>query len=488
MERFIVALLFFSVTSCQSLINEEIIFEEVKKPDEIQDIIVIENEIEPELVWDHLKKNAKNKNYKINNTTQKYIYEYTKNTYLFEKYLERSEYYIFYVVQELKKKDLPLEFAFIPFIESNYDPFSISASGAVGLWQFMPRTGESLDLNKTWWIEERHDPFKSTKAAISYLDILYKRFNEDMYLTLAAYNAGPSYIDKQIKRNKRKNKPSDYWSIKLSKETQNYIPKFIAINEIIFNNEKYNVTLPEIYMEQVVAKVVIPGQIEILALSDHLNIKPELIYKLNAGYTKWASPPSYESIFYLPIEKAEFFNSNNNEFKKTNDINWLTHEIVNGDNLWSLARKYDTEVSIIKQVNYLQSNLLKPGSNLLIPVSKNDNEYFVPFEMHIVSEGDSIWSISRKYNISVDDIIEMNNLDPNKFLQLGQQLSIGNKNIYRNIDSKKRTILYSVKQGDNLYKIANIFDVNVESILKINELDEFNLIPGQIIKVSIRAF
>ena len=352
----------------------------------------------------------------------------------------------------------------------------------------MPRTGESLDLNKTWWIEERHDPFKSTKAAISYLDILYKRFDEDMYLTLAAYNAGPSYIDKQIKRNKRKNKPSDYWSIKLSKETQNYIPKFIAINEIIFNNEKYNVTLPEIYMEQVVAKVVIPGQIEILALSDHLNIKPELIYKLNAGYTKWASPPSYESIFYLPIEKAELFNSNNNEFKKTNDINWLTHEIVNGDNLWSLARKYDTEVSIIKQVNYLQSNLLKPGSNLLIPVSKNDNEYFVPFEMHIVSEGDSIWSISRKYNISVDDIIEMNNLDPNKFLQLGQQLSIGNKNIYRNIDSKKRTILYSVKQGDNLYKIANIFDVNVESILKINELDEFNLIPGQIIKVSIRAF
>ena len=108
--------------------------------------------------------------------------------------------------------------------------------------------------------------------------------------------------------------------------------------------------------------------------------------------------------------------------------------------------------------------------------------------MHIVSEVDSIWSISRKYNISVDDIIEMNNLDPNKFLQLGQQLSIGNKNIYRNIDSKKRTILYSVKQGDNLYKIANIFDVNVESILKINELDEFNLIPGQIIKVSIRAF
>ena len=88
----------------------------------------------------------------------------------------------------------------------------------------------------------------------------------------------------------------------------------------------------------------------------------------------------------------------------------------------------------------------------------------------------------------MDDIIEMNNLNPKKYLQLGQQLSIGNKNIYRNIDSKKRTILYSVKQGDNLYKIANIFDVTIDSILEINDIDEFNLMPGQIIKVSIRAF
>jgi len=82
----------------------------------------------------------------------------------------------------------------------------------------------------------------------------------------------------------------------------------------------------------------------------------------------------------------------------------------------------------------------------------------------------------------------MNNLNPKKYLQLGQQLSIGNKNIYRNIDSKKRTILYSVKQGDNLYKIANIFDVTIDSILEINDINEFNLMPGQIIKVSIRAF
>ena len=106
----------------------------------------------------------------------------------------------------------------------------------------MPRTGESLNLNKTWWIEERHDPFKSTKAAVSYLETLYKRFNKDIYLTLAAYNAGPSYVDRQIKKNKRKGKKTDFWNIGLPDQTKNYIPKFIAITEIVFNNKKYNFT------------------------------------------------------------------------------------------------------------------------------------------------------------------------------------------------------------------------------------------------------
>ena len=488
MERFFVIFIFLFLTSCQSLTKLDIDVSKELDAETAYDAPEIVIEKTPELVWDYLQDNAVIKNHKLTNIAQKYIYEYTKNIYLFEKYLERSEYYIFFVIQELEKKDLPVEFAFIPFIESNYDPFSISASGAVGLWQFMPRTGESLNLNKTWWIEERHDPFKSTKAAVSYLETLYKRFNKDIYLTLAAYNAGPSYVDRQIKKNKRKGKKTDFWNISLPDQTKNYIPKFIAITEIVFNNKKYNIELPEIYMQPAVKKIIIPGQIEILSLSDFLNVKPDLIYKLNAGYTKWASPPSYESIFFLPIEKAEFFKLEGNNFQKTNQINWLTHEIINGDNLWSLAKTYDTEVSIIKQVNYLQSNNLKPGETLLIPVSKDENLYFVPFEMHIVSEGDSIWSIAKKYNIAMDDIIEMNNLNPKKYLQLGQQLSIGNKNIYRNIDSKKRTILYSVKQGDNLYKIANIFDVTIDSILEINDIDEFNLMPGQIIKVSIRAF
>ena len=113
---------------------------------------------------------------------------------------------------------------------------------------------------------------------------------------------------------------------------------------------------------------------------------------------------------------------------------------------------------------------------------------FIPYEMHIVSEGDTLWDISKKYNIEISDLIRMNSLNKNSYLQLGQQLTIGNKNIHRNIESKKRTILYSVKQGDNLYKISDLFDVTVSSIKEINNFKNSDLMPGQIIKIAIRAF
>jgi membrane-bound lytic murein transglycosylase D len=156
--------------------------------------------------------------------------------------------------------------------------------------------------------------------------------------------------------------------------------------------------------------------------------------------------------------------------------------------LWKLATKYDTEVNIIKEINYIENDLLSINDTLLIPLSKTKTNNFIPFEMHIVSEGDSLWSISRKYNIDLKDLTRMNSLTTSSYLQLGQQLTIGNKNIHRNIESKRRTILYSVKQGDNLYKISDLFDVTISSIKEINDFKGNSLMPGQIIKVAIKAF
>ena len=450
---------------------------------------IIEEEIVPNNIWEYMAANSlTNDNYVINEQTLLFMNNHIKDIDKFNEYLNKSYYFIYYVVQELEAADLPIELALIPFIESNYDPFSISPSGAVGLWQFMPKTGRLFNLEKSWWNEDRHDPFRSTHAAIGYFKYLFERFDNDIYLALAAYNAGPTYLDKQIRKNKRRGLETDFWSLNLSRQVTNYIPKYIAIREVIFKAEQYGILLPQIPLESVVKKVEIPGQVEILTLSDYLDIKPELIYKLNAGYTKWASAPKDKSIFYIPIEKGEMLDIPESPFENVNQINWISHIVVSGDSLWKLAAKYDTEVNIIKEINYIDKDLLSLNDVLLIPLSKTENNNFIPFEMHIVSEGDTLWNIAKKYRLDINDLLRMNSLSKSSFLQLGQQLTIGNKNIHRNIESKKRTILYSVKQGDNLYKISDLFDVSVNSIKEINNFSSSDLMPGQIIKIAIRAF
>ena len=443
----------------------------------------------PSNVWEYMIFNSDyEKDFILDQKTLSYINRHIQDLEKFNDYLIKSYYFIYYVIQELEAANLPVELALIPFIESNYDPFSISPSGAVGLWQFMPKTGRIFNLEKSWWSEDRHDPFRSTHAAIGYFKYLFERFDNDIYLALAAYNAGPTYLDRQIKKNYRRGMDTDFWSLSLNSQVTEYIPKYVALREVVFNSEKYNVNLPFIPVEPVVQKIEIPGQVEILTLSEYLDIKPELIYKLNAGYTKWASAPKDKSIFYVPIEKTFLLDSPDSPFENVNQINWISHVVVSGDSLWKLAKKYDTEVRIIKEINYIDNDLLSINDTLLIPLSKSKSNNFIPYEMHIVSEGDTLWDLSKKYNIDIEDLIRMNSLKKDSYLQLGQQLTIGNKNIHRNIESKKRTILYSVKQGDNLYKISDLFDVTVESIKEINDFETSDLMPGQIIKIAIRAF
>ena len=443
----------------------------------------------PEIIsiWEVLKSEATVKDYEIDDLTLYYMNQHLKNVDLFENYLRNSYYFLYYVIEELKRNDLPIELAFLPFIESSYDPFSISSSGAVGLWQIMPKTAELLGLRENWWIEESHDPYKSTDAAIRYIDYLYKRFNKDIYLALVAYNAGPTFTSKAIQRNTRRTSALSYKDLPLSAQTKNYIPKFLALIELINNNEKYNIDLPEIPYSKVVDKISFEEQIEILNFSDFLNLKPELLYKLNAGYTKWATDPNMVSTFYIPIENKINYERNGQEYIQSQKINWISHDVTRGESLWVLAKKYRTRIDIIRQVNQLESDTLSINQVLLIPVGQASSNILIPFEAHVVSEGDTLWSLARKFGVSEKKIVDINNLSDGSVLKIGQVLNIGNKNIYRNIESKKRTILYSVKQGDNLSKISKLFNVSIKTIKQDNDnLDVLR--PGQILKITIKAF
>ena len=175
---------------------------------------LVEKKDSYENIWEYLQVNNKIKqsNY-LDEQILSYMNNHLRDIDKFEEYLNDSYYFLYFVIKELEKNNLPIELSILPYIESNYDPFSISPSGAVGMWQFMPRTGRLYELNKSWWSEDRHDPFKSTEAAIGYLKYLYQRFDGDIYLSIAAYNAGPSLVDKRINQNKKKGEDINFWSL-----------------------------------------------------------------------------------------------------------------------------------------------------------------------------------------------------------------------------------------------------------------------------------
>ena len=483
MERFFLIASLVILSSCQltSLIPADLYQE--PKP-----VIAKKLDTTYESIWERIAVNSTIQNQPLDEETLKYLNSYLSNPEQLNKLLVKGEYFIFFVLEQLEKYDLPPELALLPYIESNYDPFSISASGAMGLWQFMPATARIYGLEDTWWYEQRHDPLISTKAAVRYLAYLHNRFGKDLTYTLSAYNGGPTLLEKQIKLNRRMNKDVGYKSLKLPRQTKSYVPKFKAIAELIINSKKYDIQLPKFPNRSVLGQITLDGQIEIFAFSEFSNLKPEFIYKLNAGYTKWASPPGKTTTFNIPIEFVEPLNNKKDGFTQANQINWVTHKVSKGDSLWKIADQYDTEVSVLKKVNYLQSNLLNFNQQLLIPLSNSKNQTFIPYQAHIISEGDTLWGLGIKYGISPTEIAKNNGLKINAGLRIGKQLNIGNKNIYRTINSKKRTILYSVKQGDSLYRIADIFNIQIKDIIELNSISENEIKPGQVLKIIIRAF
>ena len=235
-------------------------------------------------VWDRIKANSSNSSIDLDEKTLAYINNYLSNPTQLEKLIEKGRYFIFFVLEELDRYRLPSELALLPYIESNYDPFSISSSGAMGLWQFMPATAKIYGLEDTWWYEQRHDPLVSSKAAVRYLAYLHNRFNKEISYTLAAYNGGPTLLEKQIKINRKLGKPSNYEQLNLPKQTKEYVPKFKAIVELIMNAEKYGISLPDFPNSPVLGNIELEGQVEILAFSEFAGLQPEFVYKLNAGY------------------------------------------------------------------------------------------------------------------------------------------------------------------------------------------------------------
>ncbi len=343
--------------------------------------------------------------------------------------LKSGEPYLHYILQEVDKRGLPTEIALLPGIESGFRPKAYSRHGAAGLWQFMPATGHYFGLKQDAWFDARRDPVASTDAALTYLQQLHQRFNGDWLLAIAAYNAGGQTIARAIRRNRERGKKTDFWSLKLPRETQQYVPKLLALSKIIAHHEQYGLRLPDISNAPTFVKVDIGKQLDLKIASELIDMDAQELMQLNAGLKSWITHPQGPHYLLIPSDKAEEFGIKLSQLPDSKRLRWTRHTVRSGDTLSRIAHRYKTTVADIMLANQLRNTTICIGKNLIIPLSKSANiadARPAPGNSRIhykVRKGDSLYAIARQFQVGIKDLKRWNKLATDQ-LHPGQKLTV----------------------------------------------------------------
>lgn len=306
-------------------------------------------------------------------TVSSYIDEYVKHPQLFAQILQRGEPYLYHILNRLEQNGMPSELALLPIVESAFDPFATSPTGAAGIWQFMPETADYLGLKQDGWYDGRRDIITSTEAAINYLDRLHKRFDGDWLLALAGYNAGGARVQRAIRKSRGSGKSGGFWDITLPAETQSYIPKLIALRAIIENPHDYNVTLPQLPDRRYFSTIEVDGQLELRVAARLSGVPVEELQRLNPGFGLAILPPGGTHTLLVPSAAADSLRTQIALLPADQRIQSVRYRIQPGDNLSTLAQLYRTTVSDIRQVNRLENNKIIEGRTLIIPIGTRED-------------------------------------------------------------------------------------------------------------------
>jgi len=417
---------------------------------------------------------------------------FIKNQHAVNRISKSGQRYLFYTVKRAEDLGLPIELALLPFVESEFEPYARSVGGAIGIWQFIPSTGREYGLKTNWWYDGKRDVIASTEAALSYLSDLSVRFDGDWLLAMAAYNAGPTRVRRAIRKNKLEGKPTDFWSLNLPLETTAYIPKLLVLSELIKDPSDFLVSLPSIQNRPYFEVVNLPGQIDLMQAADLAGMKPESIYELNPGFSQWATDPSGPHYLLLPTGIADRFSLQLESLGDSELVQWDRYKIKKGDNLTKIANFYSVEISVLKEINQLTNDLIITGKEIMVPRGPAWTKTFkLKSKDHSVNKGDSLWAIAKKFDVSINDISIWNDLKLNKPLQIGQVIKIFSKyeRARGQTPSKKtQTLLYPIKSGDTLSRIAYRFSISPMDIQKWNDIKDKEVIfPGQVIKLILES-
>lgn len=352
--------------------------------------------------------------------------------------VERSRRYLFFVVEELEKRGMPVDLALLPMIESAYNPGAYSRAHAAGMWQFIPATGRHYGLEQNWWYDGRRDVMAATRAALDYLQKLYSDFG-DWQLALAAYNWGEGAVSRAIERNRRLQKPTGYVDLRMPAETANYVPKLQAVKNIVADPARYSLSLEDIPNQPYFTRVTLPAHMDVKRAAALAEMEVEEFRSLNPAHNRPVITPAGGASVLLPVDRAEVFHAN----LESNDdplVTWRVHSLRPGETLESVASRFGLAPATLRQVNGIGARRhLRAGQALLVPTpgasqaSEVDLAYTAlsrqPAFMdsaprfHKVRRGETLPSIAADFGLNASDLARWNHLKGGK-PRPGQRISL----------------------------------------------------------------
>ncbi|MFW2440245.1 MAG: LysM peptidoglycan-binding domain-containing protein [Arenicellales bacterium] len=390
-------------------------------------------------LWDRIRAG-----YALPDINSRHIAEYerwysSRPEYI-ERMLNRATPYLYFITTQVEGRNMPMEIALLPAIESAYKPNALSSAKAVGLWQFIPATGRHYGLKQNWWYDGRKDIYSSTRSALDYLEKLYKDFDGDWALALASYNAGEGTVSRAIAANKRAGKPANYTSLKLRDETRRYVPKLIAISNIIKDPEKYGLTIASIPNKPYFSVIRLSSQIDLGVVADATNIPIKELEMLNPGFKRWATDPAGPHRLLVNASASEMVADAIAGIPQHQRVRWAHYKVKKGDSLGRIAQHHGVTVASLKKTNNLKSDRISIRQDLLIPVSRsyrkeksdtrtastsfsNKSSQQSP-KIISVRKGDTLWSLSKRYKVTLNELTKWNKISASDMLFRGQKLKI----------------------------------------------------------------
>ncbi|MFU9135595.1 murein transglycosylase D [Erwinia tasmaniensis] len=368
-------------------------------------------------------------NPRIREQKQKYL---RNKSYLHDVTL-RAEPYMYWIVEQIKQRKMPMELVLLPIVESAFDPHATSTANAAGIWQIVPQTGRNYGLKQTQWYDGRRDVVASTKVALDMMERMNRMFGGDWLLTIAAYNSGEGRVLKAMKANKSRGKPTDFWSLSLPRETTIYVPKMLALGELLKNNKRYGIQLPKPNETRALARVDVGQPIELTQAAEMAGMSLSKLKSFNAGYKRGSTGPT--GPHYIMVPKSNVAQLRNS--LATGDIaavqnvalasntTTASYKVRSGDTLSGIAKRLNVSMADLQRANNIRGGNIKPGQTLSLGSSGNaaklaDNGNSITYQ---VRKGDSLASIAKRHGVEMQDVMRWNS-SGSKNIQPGDKLTL----------------------------------------------------------------